>query len=128
MAFLLHKTPASSNALILLAAVPLSPSIIAPACPIRLPGGGCHTGYVCYNGFCLYFLFMLLCCFFFSIYLLFHLSLPLQQYPHHLQTSVKTFAKSRPTTGSPPIPIHVLFSHSGIGYLVRQLHKSEFRS
>jgi hypothetical protein len=32
-------TPADSNALILSAAVPFPPEMIAPACPIRRPGG-----------------------------------------------------------------------------------------
>lgn len=36
---LLIVTPADSKALILSVAVPLPPAMMAPACPIRLPGG-----------------------------------------------------------------------------------------
>lgn len=36
---LLMVTPADSSALILSVAVPLPPAMMAPACPIRLPGG-----------------------------------------------------------------------------------------
>jgi hypothetical protein len=48
---LVTATPALSNALILSVAVPFPPEIIAPACPILLPGGAVNPAIKLTTGF-----------------------------------------------------------------------------